>query len=458
MASVNEDASIAVRTDSTKASRTRRTSWRKIALRVFATAAMLTIAAALGWFAWRAYMGTPWTRDGTVRAYVVTIAPDVAGQVVNLPVRDNQFVHKGDLLMQIDPASYAIAEQQANAQVAQAKAVAQNAAAEWERRQKLNSLAVTVEEQQTYASQSLSAGAAYQLQLANLANARLNLKRTRIVSPVNGYVTNLQARAGDYANVGERQVSLIDADSFWVDAYFEETFLGAIHDGDAAAVKLMGYPQVLRGHVQSLARGISVANAVSSASGLATVNPIFAFVRLAQRVPVRIQLDSVPSDVRLIAGMTATVEIQSSLRVAVSATPPNPAALASAPPPAAAPARPPTSNPAGSSGDAAFGAAETSAEAMLPKLSIPQGAAGAAGVVPSAAPTHDVRASAAPQAQSPPRQAPSNSAKDEAQEIASDEALDRTLNILGTTAESRPATRAPDTLRRRGRRWRHDHP
>ena len=187
--------------------------------------------------------------------------------------------------------------------------MAQNAEAEWARRQKLNDLAVTVEEQQIYASKSLSANAQYQLALADLDNARLNLARTRIVSPVNGYVTNLLARAGDYANIGQREVSLIDADSFWVDAYFEETFLGSIHDGDAASVKLMGYPQVLRGHVQSLARGISVANATPSALGLATVNPIFAFVRLAQRVPVRIRLDAVPGDVRLVAGTTATVAI-----------------------------------------------------------------------------------------------------------------------------------------------------
>jgi RND family efflux transporter MFP subunit len=414
---------------------------------------MVAIAAVLGWYAWRAYMATPWTRDGTVRAYVVTIAPDVAGQIVDLPVHDNQLVHKGDLLMQIDPASYAIGVQQAEAEVAQAKAVAENAQAEWKRRQELNNLAVTVEEQQTYASQSLSANAAYQLRLANLANARLNLKRARIVSPVNGYVTNLLARAGDYANVGVRQVSLIDADSFWVDAYFEETFLDTIHDGDAAAIKLMGYPQVLRGHVQSVARGISVANALPSTSGLATVNPIFAFVRLAQRVPVRVQLDSVPSDMRLVAGITATVEIRPSSPGAASATP-TAKAGASASAPAAEPARPPASNAAASSGGApAFAAADAGAAAILPKLSVAQGETSASGELSVAGPAPGAGAAAAPQTPSPPRQTSDNAAKDETREVASDEAFDQGLNILGAAAQ--PATRAPDTLRRRGRHsWR----
>ena len=117
----------------------------------------------------------------------------------------------------------------------------------------------------------------------------------------------LLAQAGDYANVGQRQVALIDADSYWIDAYFEETFLQTIREGDPARVKLMGYGPVLRGHVQSFARGINVPNAAPDASGLASVNPIFAFVRLAQRVPVQIRLDNPPSDLRLVAGMTGTV-------------------------------------------------------------------------------------------------------------------------------------------------------
>jgi multidrug resistance efflux pump len=166
------------------------------------------------------------------------------------------------------------------------------------------------EEKQTYATTAQAAQAAYQQALANLAQARVNLERATIRSPVNGYVTNLLTQLGDYANVGQSVVSLVDADSYWVDGYFEETNLRQIRVGDAATIKLMGHSELLRGHVDSIARGIVVANAEPGHSGLATVNPIFTWVRLAQRIPVRIQIDHVPEGVILAAGQTATVQIE----------------------------------------------------------------------------------------------------------------------------------------------------
>ena len=255
-------------------------------------------------------MGAPWTRDGTVRAYVVKVAPQVAGEIVQLPIVDNQFVHKGDLLMLIDPRNYSIAVRQAQAAVEQARAVADNAHAEMTRRLKLNDIAVTMEERQTYISQAATAAASYQSALANLDQARVNFGRTQVRSPVNGYITNLTAQLGDYADVGALQLSIVNSNSFWVDAYFEETALGRILEGDAATIKLMGYSPLLRARVQGLARGINVPNAAPDASGLASVNPIFTFVRLAQRVPVRIQIDEVPKEVKLVAGLTATVQIE----------------------------------------------------------------------------------------------------------------------------------------------------
>ncbi len=272
---------------------------------------LITVGAAiaLGQAMWNAYMGAPWTRDSTVRAYVVTMAPEVAGRIVELPVSDNQFVHKGDLLMVIDPTDYKIAVSLKGAAVEQAQANMQNAAREAQRRQQLNDLAVTTEQKETYASSAVIAQAQYQQALANLQQARVNLERTQIRSPVNGWVTNLLAQLGDYANVGTNVISLVDADSFWIDGYFEETNLGSIHEGDPATIKLMGYKQLIHGHVGSLARGINVANAQPNGQGLATVNPIFTWVRLAQRIPVRIHLDQVPEGVVLSAGMTATVQI-----------------------------------------------------------------------------------------------------------------------------------------------------
>jgi len=273
------------------------------------TLVALAVAIVLGRAMWDAYMGAPWTRDGTVRAYVVTMAPEVSGHIVQLPVADNQFVHKGDLLMVIDPTNYKIAVSLAEAAVQQAQANAQNIEREAKRRQELTTLAVTVEEKQTYASNALASEAQLQQAQANLDQARVNLQRTEIRSPVNGWVTNLLAQLGDYANVGQNEISVVDADSFWIDGYFEETNLEPIRVGDPASVKLMGYSQIVRGHVDSIARAINVPNAQPNGAGLAQVNPIFTWVRLAQRIPVRIHIDHVPKGVVLAAGMTATVQI-----------------------------------------------------------------------------------------------------------------------------------------------------
>jgi len=273
------------------------------------TLVAIAVASVLGRATWNFYMGAPWTRDGTVRVYVVTIAPQVAGQIVQLPVADNQFVHKDDLLMVIDPTNYKIAVSLAEAAVQQAQVNAQNVAREAKRREELTSLAVTKEEKQTYESNAVAAQAQYQQAQANLDQAKVDLQRTEIRSPVNGWVTNLLAQLGDYATVGQNKISVVDADSFWVDGYFEETNLDRIRVGDPASVKLMGYSQIVRGHVGSIARGINVANAQPNGEGLAQVNPIFTWVRLAQRIPVRIHIDQVPDGVVLAAGMTATVQI-----------------------------------------------------------------------------------------------------------------------------------------------------
>jgi multidrug resistance efflux pump len=148
----------------------------------------------------------------------------------------------------------------------------------------------------------------------------VNLERTGILSPVDGYVTNLLAHLGDYVNAGVNTISVVDADSYWVDGYFEETNLAPIREGDTAQIRLMGYSQVMRGHVDSIARAINVSNAQPDNQGVATVNPIFTWVRLAQRIPVRIHIDEVPPGVVLSAGMTATVEIDDQVRVSAGKT------------------------------------------------------------------------------------------------------------------------------------------
>jgi multidrug resistance efflux pump len=326
-------------------------------------------AAILGWATWGAYMGAPWTRDATVRASVVMMAPDVSGRIVELQVTDNQYVRKGDLLMVIDPTNYAIAVSQAEASVQQTQASVQTIDAQMivqqaqisanraqldqaqaglvfaqQQASRYQDLARTgsgtIQNAQQFATQlaqqqasvksaeaslelaqrqvesqkaqRMSAEATLAQAQAQLRQARANLQRTRILSPADGYVTNLLAQLGNYVNVGADAISLVDAHSYWVDGYFEETNLAPIRVGNAAQIKLMGHSEILRGHVDSIAHAISVSNAQPNNQGVATVNPIFTWVRLAQRIPVRIHIDEVPPDIVLSAGMTATVEIEQS--------------------------------------------------------------------------------------------------------------------------------------------------
>jgi multidrug resistance efflux pump len=277
---------------------------------ILITLGTVAVAVLFTWAMWQAYMGTPWTRDGTVRAYVVTMAPEVAGRIVKLPVPDNQFVHKGDVLFEIDPADYRIALEQAQAQAQRDGAALDYARANEGRQATLEGEGwVSKNIYQQVASTLHQLEAAVAVDRAAIAKAQLDLSRVVVRSPVNGYVTNLLAQLGDYATVGQKLISLVDADSFWVDGYFEETSLGRIHDGDLATIKLMGYSQLVRGHVGGVARGINIPNVQPDAAGLASVNPIFTWVRLAQRVPVRIHIDQVPNGVRLVAGMTGTVQI-----------------------------------------------------------------------------------------------------------------------------------------------------
>jgi RND family efflux transporter MFP subunit len=287
----------------------------KRVIAVLITLSAITLAVPLSLTTWKNYMDAPWTRDSTVRVYVITMAPEVAGRIVSRPVADNQYVHQGDLLLAIDPTDYKIAVSLAEAGVRQAQVNARIAAKEATRRQELIDLAaVAAEQQQRYAAQAAAADAQLQQAFANLRQARVNLDRTKIHAPTDGWVTNLLANLGDYAHVGQNEISVVDAASYWVDGYFEETQLDKIHMGDAVKIKLMGYRQILRGHVSGVARAISVPNAQPNQEGVATVNPIFTWVRLAQRVPVHIHIDAVPDGVVLVAGMTATVQIDPLLR------------------------------------------------------------------------------------------------------------------------------------------------
>ena len=253
------------------------------------------------------YMVAPWTRDGQVRVQVANIAPQVAGEIKELHVTDNQLVHKGDLLYVIDKIDYKIAVDMANADVASKRADLDVKQAQSARRQQLTTLSTSIEEKQRYAGDYEVAQGAYQTALANLEKAKVNLERTDVRSTVNGYVTNLLLRVGDYANTGSTNISIVDSDSFWVTGYFEETKMGSFEVGDAATIDLMGYRKHIDGHVESITRGIATSNATVSTQGLPSVQAVYTWVRLAQRIPVRIKIDKVPPGITLAAGMTATV-------------------------------------------------------------------------------------------------------------------------------------------------------
>jgi multidrug resistance efflux pump len=279
------------------------------AIRFALTLLLLAFAAFAIAGLWEHYMVAPWTRDGQVRVQVADIAPQIGGQIVELSVQDNQFVHKGDLLYVIDKGDYKVSLDLAKADVAAKRADLEVKKDENERRQKLTTLSTSLEQKGIYEGSYSVAQAALQTALANLEQAELNMRRTEVRSTVNGFVTNLLLRVGDYANRGSPNIAIVDSDSYWVAGYFEETKLGSFQVGDAAEVYLMGFERKLTGHVESITRGISAPNATVSTQGLPSVEAVYTWVRLAQRIPVRIKIDNVPPTITLAAGLTATVII-----------------------------------------------------------------------------------------------------------------------------------------------------
>jgi RND family efflux transporter MFP subunit len=271
-----------------------------------ATLLVLALAIVIGRTLWVHYMDTPWTRDGRVRADIINVAADVSGIVVDVPVRDNQRVKKGDLLMQIDPEHYQLAVKQAQALLASRKATWEMRKLNAKRRADMDELVISAENRDDASNIASSALADYQMAQAQLEAAELNLSRTRVLASVDGYVTNLNVHRGDYARVGDAKMAVVDMNSFWVYGFFEETKLPRVQVGDPAQMQLMS-GQVLTGQVESIARGIYDRDNPESRELVADVNPTFNWVRLAQRVPVRIHLDPVPDDVLLAAGITCTV-------------------------------------------------------------------------------------------------------------------------------------------------------
>jgi RND family efflux transporter MFP subunit len=273
------------------------------------TAIMTVLAAVVGWRLWLYYMQAPWTRDGRVRADVVGIAPDVSGLVSEVLVHDNEHVRRGQVIFRIDSARFALALRDAQAMLESRRAALSEAVRESNRYHTLTTLSVSEEKQEQTATALQQANAAYQQALADQDTAKLNLARTEVTASVPGLITNFDLLPGNYVTAGRAVTALVATETLRVEGYFEETKLDRIHVGDPVSVELLGQHAILHGHVESIAGGIEDREREAGTGLLANINPTFSWVRLAQRVPVRVQLDQVPAGVELLPGRTATVRV-----------------------------------------------------------------------------------------------------------------------------------------------------
>lgn len=259
------------------------------------------------------YLFHPWTRDAHVRAQVIKITPRVSGPIVDLPVSDNQAVNAGDLLFRIDPRTYELAVEQAEAKLKQARAsalVSLDQATRARDLQKRDKGAISEQALVRKENNLLVSNADVDVAEANLHAAQLDLEFTKVQAPVDGYITHLKLRHGTQTVANQPALALIDTASFWVHGYFKETQIRNVRSGNKAVIKLMTYPdQPLEGVVENMGWGIAQQDGTPDADLLPTINPTFDWIRLAQRIPVRIRLTKIPEGVELRVGTTASVFI-----------------------------------------------------------------------------------------------------------------------------------------------------
>ena len=281
---------------------------------------ILVVLAALfiGWRLWIHYENDPWTRDGRIKADVVQVAPDVTGQVVKINVIDNQQVNVGDVLFEIDPARFDLALRQAKAAEEAAKVTLAQAIRESNRNKELKDL-VAAEVTEQGQSRVEEARAALLQAVVNRDKAQLDLDRTKVLAAVDGTVTNLDLRTGSYVTASKPVMALVDRHSYYAEGYFEETKLPNIAEGNRATIKLMSSDTELEGHVHSVSRGIADRERTTGSNLLQNINPAFNWVRLVQRIPVRVEFDKLPEGTKLVAGQTVTIEVFPSENVKVAA-------------------------------------------------------------------------------------------------------------------------------------------
>ncbi|MFS1443451.1 MULTISPECIES: HlyD family secretion protein [unclassified Vibrio] len=281
--------------------------------RYLITLLLVVAASSVVYSYYQSYSSTPWTRDGQVSAYIVSITPRVTGQVTKVHIEDNSQVAKGDLLFEIDPSIYQAAYNKALAAQKQARALLAKAKNEEQRALNLEkrtpgAMPVLTLNNLNNAVETNAANVA--LAKANVEEAHLNLEYTKVYAPTNGYITNLNLREGSQVVANTPVVALIDEDSFWIEGYFKETDLVNVSPNDKALVTLMMHNNIqLEGHIKSISFGIATQDGSTGNDLLPNVNPNFQWIRLAQRIPIKVVLDNVPEDLQLRVGMTASIKI-----------------------------------------------------------------------------------------------------------------------------------------------------
>lgn len=288
----------------------------KLTKKLILGALNLALLAAVAWYAYQAledYLANPWTRDGQVRGQVIQVAPRVSGMVTRIAVIDNQYVRAGDLLFELDPEPFEIAVSQAEANLKRARISSRASAIEYERLQEIarqDAGAVSAKDLNRREASYLQSLSVIDVTSEQLRSARLNLGYTRVRASVDGYVSNINFQIGDQAVANTPILALVDSNSFWVFGYFRESEIGRIKLGDPARVTLMAYPdQPLAGTVESLGWGIAPSDGNTGYNLLPSIKPVFQWIRLAQRIPVRVKLDQLPEGVELRYGLTASVMI-----------------------------------------------------------------------------------------------------------------------------------------------------
>ncbi|MCA1920841.1 HlyD family secretion protein [Buttiauxella noackiae] len=279
-------------------------------IKYFSTLVIFAAAIIVGWLLWNYYMQSPWTRDGKVRAEQVSITPQVSGTITQLNIEDNQFVKAGTILFTIDSTPYHIAQLNAEAQLAQSQSELSKASNEANRRKNLPRNYISAEDMDTANINVKAAQAAVKAAEATVEQAKWQISQTTVTAPVDGWVTNLSTRTGNYATSGQPVFALVDSHSFYVVGYFEETKLRHIQPGDLAEIVLYSGHIPLSGKVQSIGRAIYDQSVESDSDLVADIKPNVPWVRLAQRVPVRIQLNQIPQGITLVSGTTCTVSIK----------------------------------------------------------------------------------------------------------------------------------------------------